>query len=128
MMMAILGTVSILRMPTDIFPEIDIPWSRSFSPTTASRPEDMERRIVTTFERVASTTVNDIERIESQSLNGVAVVKIYFQPTAKIEAATAQVHLGGPDRDSHHASGTQPPLIIRLQRQQRADSATRAEQ
>ena len=78
-------------MPTDIFPDIDIPvisvvWNYPGLP-----PEEMEKRIVSNYERSLTTTVNDIEHIESQSLYGVSVVKIFFQPGAKIEAATAQV-------------------------------------
>ena len=78
-------------MPTDIFPDIDIPvisvvWNYGGLP-----PEEMEKRIVTNFERVLTTTVNDIEHIESQSLTGIAVIKIFFQPGANIDAATAQI-------------------------------------
>ena len=78
-------------MPTDIFPDIDIPvisvvWNYAGLP-----PEEMEKRIVSNYERGLTTTVNDIEHIESQSLTGIAVIKIFFQPGAQIEAATAQV-------------------------------------
>src|SRR6185369_1372528 len=88
MLIVILGVFTILRMPTDIFPDIDIPvisviWNYSGLP-----PEEMEKRIVTNYERVLTTTVNDIEHVESQTLSGVAVIKIFFQPGANIDGAT----------------------------------------
>src|SRR3954454_18824991 len=91
LLIVILGVATILRMPTDIFPEIDIPVISVFWNYTGLPPEEMEKRIVTNYERALTTTVNDIEHIESQSLTGIAVVKIFFQPGAHIEAATAQV-------------------------------------
>ena len=91
MLIVIFGVFSIRRMPTDILPEIDIPvvvavWSYGGLP-----PEEMEKRVVSNYERFLTTTVNDIEHIESQTLTGVAVVKVFFHPGAKIEAATAQI-------------------------------------
>ncbi len=83
MLVAILGLLSILRMPTDIFPEIDIPVISVIFNYGGMSPDDMEKRIVANFERFLTTTVNDIEHIESQSLNGVGVVKIYFQKGAR---------------------------------------------
>ncbi len=91
MLIVILGVVTILRMPTDIFPDIDIPVISVVWNYGGLSPEEMEKRIVSNFERNLTTTVNDIEHVESQSLNGVSVIKIFFQPGAKIEAATAQV-------------------------------------
>ncbi|MFL5361570.1 MAG: efflux RND transporter permease subunit, partial [Myxococcales bacterium] len=91
MLIIILGVLTILRMPTDIFPDIDIPVISVVFNYSGLAPEEMERRMVNNYERALTTTVNDIEHIESQSLTGVAVVKIFFQPGAKIEAATAQV-------------------------------------
>jgi multidrug efflux pump subunit AcrB len=113
MLVAILGIVTILRMPTDIFPEIDIPVISVIFRYTGMSTRDMERRIVASFERILTTTVNDIERIESQSLNGTAVVKVYFQPNAKIEAATAQITAVSQTAIRMMPPGTQPPLIIR---------------
>src|SRR5436190_11306004 len=91
MLIVILGVFTILRMPTDIFPDIDIPvisvvWNYSGLP-----PEEMEKRIVTNYERVLTTTVNDIEHVESQTLPGLAVIKVFLQPGAKVEAAIAQI-------------------------------------
>ena len=96
-------------------PNIDIPVDLASSCSYAGMSADeMEKRIVTQFERVLTTTVNDIEHIESQSLNGVGVIKIYFQPGAKIEAATAQVTAVCADGDPHRCRRARtPPLIIR---------------
>src|SRR6266850_37940 len=91
MLMVILGVLSIMRMPADIFPDIDIPVISVVWNYGGLSPEEMEKRIVSNYERALTTTVNDIEHIESQSLAGIAVVKIFFQPGAHIDAATAQV-------------------------------------
>ena len=87
----IVGVLAAIRTPMDIFPEIRSPviavaWQYAGLP-----PDEMSGRIVTPYERVLSTTVNDIEHIESQSLPGIGIVKIYFQPAADIRVATAQV-------------------------------------
>src|SRR3954471_15791841 len=91
MLIAIMGVFSIVRMPTDIFPDIDIPVISVVWNYTGLAPEEMERRIVTNYERGLTTTVNDIEHIESQSLTGISVIKVFFQPGAHIDAATAQI-------------------------------------
>src|SRR6476620_10664303 len=112
MLVMILGIIQILRMPTDIFPEITIPVI-SVAFTYSGKPADeMEKRIVGNFERILTTTVNDIEHIESQSLYGIGVVKIYFQKGAKIENATAQVTAVGQTAVRVMPTGTQPPLIL----------------
>ena len=113
MLIMLLGGVTIARMPTDIFPEIDIPviavvWNYAGLP-----PDEMDKRIIANYERGLTTTVNDIEHIESQSLSGVAVVKIFFQPGAKIEAATAQVTAISQTSIRQLPPGATPPLIIR---------------
>jgi multidrug efflux pump subunit AcrB len=113
MLIVILGVFTILRMPTDIFPDIDIPvisviWNYNGLP-----PEEMEKRIVTNYERVLTTTVNDIEHVESQTLSGVAVVKIYFQPGANIDSATAQVTAVSQSVLRSLPPGATPPLVIR---------------
>src|SRR6202051_3786457 len=87
----LLGATAIVTMPVDIFPYIDIPvisvvWTYGGVP-----PEEMEKRIVTIFERGMTTTVNDIEHIESQSYYGVAVIRVYFQPNVKVDLAMAQI-------------------------------------
>ncbi|MEO7032270.1 MAG: efflux RND transporter permease subunit [Polyangiaceae bacterium] len=113
MLIVILGVFTILRMPTDIFPDIDIPvisvvWNYGGLP-----PEEMEKRIVTNYERVLTTTVNDIEHVESQTLSGIAVVKIFFQPGASIDAATAQVTAISQTMVRQMPPGATPPFIIR---------------
>ena len=113
MLIIILGVFTILRMPTDIFPDIDIPvisviWNYGGLP-----PEEMEKRIVTNYERVLTTTVNDIQHVESQTLNGVAVVKIFFQPGANIDSATAQVTAISQTVVRSMPPGATPPLVIR---------------
>jgi multidrug efflux pump subunit AcrB len=113
MLIVILGVVTILRMPTDIFPDIDIPVISVVWNYSGLSPEEMEKRIVSNYERGLTTTVNDIEHIESQSLTGVSVIKIFFQPGAKIEAATAQVTAISQTSVRQMPPGTTPPLIIR---------------
>ncbi len=113
MLIAILGIYMIVaRMPTDIFPQIDIPVVSVIFNYTGMSAEDMERRIVSSFEKITTTTVNDIEHIESQSLNGIGVVKIYFQPNAKIEVAIAQVTAISQTAIRQMPTGTTPPLVI----------------
>ncbi len=113
MLIVIVGIFSILRMPTDIFPEIDIPvisviWNYGGLP-----PQEIERRVVTNYERALTTTVNDIEHIESQSLTGVAVIKVFLQPGASTEAATAQITAISQTVVRQMPPGATPPLIIR---------------
>jgi multidrug efflux pump subunit AcrB len=113
MLIVIIGVVSLTRMPTDIFPDIDIPVITVVWNYTGLPPEEMERRIITNFERALTTTVNDIEHIESQSLTGIATVKIFFQPGASIEAATAQVTAISQTVLRQMPPGATPPLVIR---------------
>src|ERR1700733_7666735 len=113
MLIVILGVATILRMPTDIFPDLDIPVISVVWNYTGLPPEEMEKRIVTNYERGLTTTVNDIEHVESQSLTGIAVIKIFFQPGARIEAATAQVTAISQTVVRAMPPGATPPLIIR---------------
>ncbi len=87
----LLGLVSIITMPIDIFPYINIPVVSVVWNYAGMSPSEMESRILTVFERGMTTTVNDIEHIESQSYYGVSVVRIYFQPNVKIEMAMSQI-------------------------------------
>src|SRR3954470_3482085 len=113
MLIVIVGILTILRMPTDIFPDIDIPVISVVFNYSGLPPEEMEKRMINNYERALTTTVNDIEHIESQSLTGVAVVMIFFQPGAKIEAATAQVTAISQAAIRSMPPGTTPPFIIR---------------
>ena len=90
-LIAILGVTAIVTMPVDIFPYIDIPVVSVVWTYSGLSPEEMEKRMVTIFERAMTTTVNDIEHIESQSYSGVSVIRVYFQPNAKVEVALSQV-------------------------------------
>ena len=90
-MIVILGVLTIFRTPVDIFPSIDIPVVSVIWTYTGETPEEMAERIVTYSERAVTTTVNDLEHTESQSMNGVSVLKIFFQPNANISSAVAQV-------------------------------------
>ena len=91
LLIAILGGVAIVTMPVDIFPYIDIPIASVVWSFNGVSPEEMEKRIVTVYERSMTTTVNDIDHIESQSYNGVSVVRVFFQPNVKIDMALAQI-------------------------------------
>src|ERR1700745_2253955 len=90
-LIAILGGTAIVSMPVDIFPYIDIPIVSVLWVYTGLSPEEMEKRVVTNFERSLTSNVNDIEHIESQAYNGYGVVKIYFHSNVKIDMAVAQV-------------------------------------
>ncbi len=113
MLIVILGVVTILRMPTDIFPDIDIPVISVIWRYGGLTPEEMEKRIINNYERGLTTTVNDIEHIESQTLQGTSVVKIFFQPGANIEGATAQVTAFSQTVIGGLPPGATPPLIMR---------------
>jgi multidrug efflux pump subunit AcrB len=89
-LMAVLGGIAITAMPKDIFPYIDIPVLSVVWTYSGLSPEEMAERVVTICERSMTTTVNDIEHMESTSYPGVAVIRMFFQPGAKIEMATAQ--------------------------------------
>jgi multidrug efflux pump subunit AcrB len=112
MLVFILGVFTIINTPTDIFPDINIPVISVIFNYSGMSPSDMEQHIVTGFERTLTTTVNDIEHTESQSLYGIAVVKIYFQPNARIETGIAQVTAICQTTIRSMPPGTQPPLVI----------------
>ena len=90
-LIAILGATAIVTMPVDIFPYIDIPIVSVVWPYYGLSPEEMEKRVVTNFERNLTSGVNDIEHIESQSYKDIAVVRVYFHPNVQIDMAVAQV-------------------------------------
>jgi multidrug efflux pump subunit AcrB len=113
MLIVLVGALTITRMPKDIFPDIDIPVISVIWNYTGMQPQDLEQRIVNTFERNLTTTVNDIEHVESQTLTGISVIKIFLQPGASVEAATAQVTAISQTAIRQMPTGTVPPLIIR---------------
>jgi multidrug efflux pump subunit AcrB len=107
-----LGPVVILRTPVDIFPNIDIPVVSVVWNYAGLSPQQLSDRIVVQFERSLTTTVNDIEHTESQTLNGVAVIKVYFQPGVNISQAVAQITAVAQSALRQYPTGTTPPLII----------------
>jgi multidrug efflux pump subunit AcrB len=113
LLIAILGTSAIVTMPVDIFPYIDIPVVSVVWNYAGLSPEEMEKRMVTIFERSMTTTVNDIEHIESQSYNGVSVTRVYFQPAAKVELALSQITAIAQTLLRAFPPGTTPPSIIK---------------
>ncbi len=112
LLIVILGITTIQRTPTDVFPIIDIPVVSVIWSYGGISPEDMEKRICTISERAATTTVANIEHIESQSMPGVTVIKFYFQPGAKVEAGVAQLTSINQTILRILPPGTTPPLII----------------
>jgi len=111
-LLLIVGAAAILRTSTDIFPNIDIPVVSILFNYTGLSPEEVSDRIVYNFERSLTTTVNDIEHIESQSLPGRAIVKVFFQPGVQISIAVAQVTAIAQSSIHSMPPGTQPPFII----------------
>jgi len=112
MLIVLLGVFSILRTPTDIFPNINIPVISAVWSYTGLPPEDMANRIVANAERYAQTTVNDVEHSESQSLPGISVVKYFFQPNVNEELAYAQITGVSQTLLRQAPPGTTPPFIL----------------
>ncbi len=106
------GTLAIVHTPTDIFPNIDIPVVSIIWNYNSLEPQDLADRIVTITERNLTTTVDNIEHIESQSLYGIAVVKVFFQPSVSIDKAIAQITANSQTQLRQLPAGTTPPLII----------------
>ena len=113
LLVVIFGIIAIVRTPTDVFPEIDIPVVSVIWQYNGLAPEEMERRISTVYERAITTSVNDIEHIESQILSGLSVIKIFFQPGARIESAVAQMAAVSQIILRTMPPGATAPLIIR---------------
>lgn len=111
-LLLILGILSALRMPTDIFPEIRIPVIAVAWQYTGMPPDQMAGRIATVYQRVLTTTVNDIEHIEANSYNGFGIVKIFFQPGVNIATANAQVTAVSQVILRQMPTGVTPPLIL----------------
>jgi multidrug efflux pump subunit AcrB len=112
MLIMIFGVVSALRTPTDIFPSINIPVISVVFSYTGLPPDDMAGRVVTFYERSLTTSVNDIEHIESQSIPNYGIIKIFFQPTVNINAALAQVSAMSQTVLKQMPAGITPPLIL----------------
>src|ERR1700691_2413545 len=112
-LIAILGGTAIVTMPVDIFPYIDIPIVSVLWAYTGLAPEEMEKRVVTGFERSLTSNVSDIEHIESQAYNGYAVVRVYFHPNVKVDMAVAQVTATAQTAIRQMPPGMFPPNILR---------------
>ncbi|HEY2645343.1 MAG TPA: efflux RND transporter permease subunit [Candidatus Acidoferrales bacterium] len=112
LLILILGTLAIFTTPVDIFPNIDIPIVAVVFGYAGLPSEDMSQRIVVGFERGLTATVNDVEHIESQSLNGLGVVKIFFYPSVRIDMAMAQVTAIAQSAIRQDPPGTTPPFIL----------------
>src|SRR5579862_2165967 len=108
----ILTPITILRTPTDIFPDIDIPVVSVVCFYTGMSPQDMADRIVANSERGITTTVNDIEHMESQSVYGLGVIKVFFRPGTNLQGAIAQITAICQTTVRSLPPGTTPPLII----------------
>ena len=112
LLIVILGSLAVYSTPTDIFPDINIPVISVIWTYRGLSAEEMSQRIVVAYERGLTTTVNDIEHIESQSVDGLAVIKIYFHPDVKIEMALAQVTALAQSAVRNDPPGTTPPFIL----------------
>jgi CzcA family heavy metal efflux pump len=112
LLILILSPVVILRTPTDIFPSINIPVVAVAWTYTGLSPEETEGRITTVYERVLTTTVDNIEHIESTTVNGTSIVKVYLQPSASIDRANAQITAVSQTILRQLPPGSLPPLIV----------------
>jgi multidrug efflux pump subunit AcrB len=106
------GVLCILRTPKDIFPNIDIPVVSVIFNYAGMSPDQVEAHITSPYERVLTTTVDDIQHIESQSLYGIVVIKVFMQPTASLPKAVAQITAISQTILRQLPTGTTPPLII----------------
>jgi CzcA family heavy metal efflux pump len=112
LVLLILAPIVIFRTPTDIFPEINIPVISIVWNYQGLSPSELSSRITTITERALTTLVNDIDHIESQSMSGIAVVKVFFRPRANIPTALAQVTAISQTQLRQLPPGTTPPLVI----------------
>ena len=110
----VVGVTSILTMSTDIFPPIDIPVVSVVWTYPGTSPDEMEKRFTTISERAMTTTVNDIEHIESQSVTGVSVIKVFFQPGVKVDAAVAQITAVNQTILRILPPGSTPPFVLQF--------------
>src|SRR6202046_5551956 len=112
LLILILSPVVILRTPTDIFPNINIPVIAVAWQYTGLNPEELEGRLTSVYERVLTATVDNIQHIESTTVNGQTIVKICLQPTASWDPAKAQITAVSQTILRQLPPGTLPPLII----------------
>jgi multidrug efflux pump subunit AcrB len=112
LLILILGTLSVFTTPIDIFPNIDIPIIAVVYSYGGLSAEDVSQRLVVNFERGLTATVNDVEHIESQSLNGLGVIKIFFYPNVRVDMAMAQVTSNAQSALRGDPPGTTPPFLL----------------
>jgi multidrug efflux pump subunit AcrB len=112
LLLLLIGPLAILRTPVDIFPEIRIPVVAAIWQYTGLAPGEMAGRMVTLYQRVLTTTVNDIEHVEATSYNGIGIVKVFFQPGADIRTANAQVTAVSQTVLKQMPPNATPPLIL----------------
>jgi len=114
LLIVVLGATSIRQMRTDIFPEIDIPVVTVIWTYKGMETSEVERRITTYSEYAITSNVTDIKRVESQTLNGVAVIKIHFHPGVDIGTALSQVTSSVQSIRALMPPGIQPPVVVRF--------------
>jgi multidrug efflux pump subunit AcrB len=112
LLILIISPIVILRTPTDIFPNIDIPVIAIVWNYTGLNAEELEGRLTWVYERVLTTAVNNIEHIDSMTVNGRAVVKVFLQPNASVDAATAQLTAASQAILRQMPPGTLPPFLL----------------
>jgi len=112
LLILILGTLAVYTTPIDIFPNIDIPIIAVVYGYPGLSAEDISERLVVSYERGLTATVNDVEHIESQSLDGLGVIKIFFYPNVRIDMAMSQVTAIAQSGLRQDPPGTTPPFIL----------------
>ena len=127
-LIAIMGGLSIVTTPTDIFPYINIPMVGVIWTYNGMSPDDMARRVLFVSERAMTTTVNNIERIEATAYNGVGLIRVYMQQGTNVDLAVAQVTAVSPDAASDHAPRHFPAADRADRRIQRSHSSVGSEQ
>src|SRR6201997_2719872 len=113
LLLFILAPVMLLRTPVDIFPAINVPVVSIIWNYNGLVPSEMEQRVTSIYERALTTTVDNIEHIESQSLNSVSIVKVFLQPQANVDGAIAEVIAEAQASMKQLPPGIEPPLVIR---------------
>ncbi|HMJ61620.1 MAG TPA: efflux RND transporter permease subunit, partial [Bryobacteraceae bacterium] len=112
LLILLVSPIVIFRTPTDIFPNIDIPVISIIWTYNGLNPQDFEGRITSVDERVLTTTVNDIEHIESTTLTGAAIIKLFLQPYANVTTGVAQVAAVSQTILRQMPAGTNPPIVL----------------
>jgi multidrug efflux pump subunit AcrB len=124
LLILLVSPLVIMRTPTDIFPNVNIPVIAVLWNYTGLSAEEMEERIGWQFERFLTTAVNDIEHVESQTVTGRSITKVFFHPGAKIDMAMAQLTAMGAANVRQMPPGTTPPFML-VQRSHHAVGAFR---